>query len=72
MGDVRNPRPHDICIVNKTIGIRIFSINPLPVTNEAIIKKLAYIPAGIMKIELTVIARVIESTVPTSEKGGAK
>jgi hypothetical protein len=41
LGDVRNPRPHDICIVNKTIGISIFSINPFPVTKEAIIKKLA-------------------------------
>jgi hypothetical protein len=40
LGDVRKPRPHDICIVNKTIGKRSFSIIPFPVISEARIKKI--------------------------------
>ena len=72
MGDVRNPRPHDICIVNKTIGKRSFSLIAFPVISEATIKKIPYIAAGIINIGLSINDNAIEIEVPANAKGGAK
>ena len=72
MGDVRNPRPHDICMVNNTIGKRSFSLIDFPVISEATIKNIPYVAAGIINIGLSINANTIESAVPANAKGGAK
>jgi hypothetical protein len=71
-GEVINPAPQDICIVNRTEGKIIFSTIPLPNRAPATSVNPAYIPAGINRKGEIKDPVTRDATVPRKANGGAR
>ena len=70
--DVRNPRPHERCIVSNIIGMHIISPKVSPITAEAPRINTMYTSAGMNKSGVSRAPAISDTAVARTVNGGAR